>query len=147
MTLGESKEECQWQLVLGPKMLIKRMTITCHTHCSIQSTQLFHPYQKNYINISLLPPKESEASQAFTLQSPWLIMETTRCTTCGLLADSLVTIILVRCYPFASFFHYHNQVQSFQSSMLTIFSKSMVFYLCSNNKLSTTRYEKISQLQ
>lgn len=101
---------------------------------------------EHYINVSLLPPKESEASQAFTLQSPWLIMETTRCTTCGLLADSLVTIILVRCYPFASFFHYHNQVQSFQSSMLTIFSKSMVFYLCSNNKLSTTRYEKISQL-
>uniref|UniRef100_A0A8D1TFY7 DCN1-like protein n=1 Tax=Sus scrofa TaxID=9823 RepID=A0A8D1TFY7_PIG len=23
--------------------------------------------------------------------------------------NSLVTIILVRCYPFASFFHYHNQ--------------------------------------
>uniref|UniRef100_A0A8D1MLE1 Uncharacterized protein n=1 Tax=Sus scrofa TaxID=9823 RepID=A0A8D1MLE1_PIG len=33
--------------------------------------------------------------------------------------NSLVTIILVRCYPFASFFHYHNQTILFLMSMLS----------------------------
>lgn len=55
-----------------------------------------------------------------------LNMEIRRCTTCSLLADSLVTTILVRCYPLGSFFHYHNQVYSCQRYMPTIFSNSMV---------------------
>lgn len=68
-----------------------------------------------------------------------LSMETRRCTTCSLLADSLVTTILVRCYPFGSFFHYHNQVYSCQRYMPTIFSNSMVDAPTTNFKLVDMR--------